>query len=296
MLMLSALAGLALAAPAFAQGSGQPQREITKIAGDVYKFRNIGHNAIFMVTRDGIILVDPINADASKWLKDELKRQFDKPVKYVVYSHDHSDHISGGEVFADSALFVAHQNAKEAIIKDKRPTPLPNITFSESLNLELGGKRVDLRYVGRNHSDNSIVAVFPDERILFAVDWIPVRGLPFRELNNSWFEEWIDGLKRVEAMDFDILSPGHGPLGKRDDVRAFRGYMEDLRTQVFAAIRAGKTKEQAKDEIRLENYKDWGAYETFRPLNIDGMYEHARRHVVPNVPAPFAPAGAPKGN
>jgi glyoxylase-like metal-dependent hydrolase (beta-lactamase superfamily II) len=294
--ILAAAALLASATSVLAQGAA-PQREITQIKGDVYNFRNMGHNAVFMVTPAGIVLIDTINPAAATWLKAELKRHFNVPVKYVAYSHDHPDHSSGGEVFADTALFVAHQRAKEVIVSEKRPTAIPNVTFSESMTIELGGKKVELHYVGRNHSDNTLVAHFPAERIVFTVDWIPVQGLPFRDMNDTYFEEWIEGLKRVEQMDFDILAPGHGRLGNKGDVRAFRGYMEDLHAATLQAVRAGKSVEQAKADVTLEKYKDWGAYQAFRPLNIEFMYGHVKSHWRPSVvPQATAPAGAPKGN
>ena len=79
---------------AAAQGA---KRAITKIAGDVYRFQNNFHFSVFMVTPEGIIVTDPINSDAAKWLKAELAKRFNQPIKFLIYSHDHADHISGGE-------------------------------------------------------------------------------------------------------------------------------------------------------------------------------------------------------
>lgn len=73
-----------------------------------------------MVTPAGIIATDPIDADAARWLKAELSRRFAKPVKYLVYSHDHADHISGGEVFADTAIVIAHERTQAVILNDGR--------------------------------------------------------------------------------------------------------------------------------------------------------------------------------
>src|SRR6187399_2195759 len=97
-----------------------PVREITKIAGEIYRFRNNFHYSIFVVTPAGIIATDPINRDAATWLKAELQRRFNLPVRYLVYSHDHADHISGGEIFADTAIVVSHERAREVIIGEKR--------------------------------------------------------------------------------------------------------------------------------------------------------------------------------
>jgi glyoxylase-like metal-dependent hydrolase (beta-lactamase superfamily II) len=91
-------------------------REITQIAGEVYRFRNQNHYAVFAVTSAGIIATDPINAEAAQWLKAEWQRRFNRPVQYLIYSHDHADHIASGDVFADTVIVVAHENAKAAIV------------------------------------------------------------------------------------------------------------------------------------------------------------------------------------
>ena len=159
-LVSAALIAASIAVPAFAQTPTPPAavREITQIAGEVYRFRNNFHYSIFVVTPAGIIATDPINAAAATWLKDELKKRWpDRPIKYVVYSHDHADHISGGEVWTDTATVVAHENAREPIVGEKRPTPPPQITFSDKATIDLGGTAVELIWVGRNHSNNSVV-------------------------------------------------------------------------------------------------------------------------------------------
>jgi glyoxylase-like metal-dependent hydrolase (beta-lactamase superfamily II) len=249
-----------------------PVREITKIAGEVYRFRNNNHYSVFAVTPAGVIATDPINADAAQWLKAEIAKRFNQPIRYVIYSHDHWDHISGGQVFADTAIIVAHENAKAQILGEKRNTAVPQLTFSDQMRIELGGTVVELSYVGKNHSNNSIVMRFPKERILFAVDFIPVKQLAWREFLDGYMPDWVESLRRVEAMDFDILAPGHGALGSKADVVAFREYLSDLYTGVLDGVRAGKTVEALQAELTLEKYKSWGNYEAWRALNIQGVY------------------------
>ncbi len=269
-------AAVLAAAPAAAQqqqplSPQTPVREITKIAGEVYRFRNNFHYSVFAVTPAGVIATDPINAEAAKWLKEEIGKRFNQPIRYVIYSHDHWDHISGGEVFADTAIVVAHDNARAQIAGEKRATAMPQVTFSDQMRIELGGTVVELSYVGKNHSNNSIVMRFPRERVLFAVDFIPVKSLAWREFLDGYMPDWVDSLRRVEAMDFDVLAPGHGPLGAKADVVAFREYLTELYTGVLDGVRAGKTAETLKAELTLEKYKAWTNYEQWRPLNIDGM-------------------------
>ena len=250
------------------------KRSVTQIKGDLYRFQNNFHYSVFYVTPKGVIVTDPINADAANWLKAEIKKRFNKPIKYVVYSHDHRDHIAGGEVFAeDGAAIVAHQRAKDVIIGEKRPTAIPEVTFKKHLNLELDGNWVELTYVGKNHSDNMIVMRFPKEGVLFAVDFIPVKTVAFRDLPDAYLPDWIKSLERVERMDFDILAPGHGPLGTKADVTLFKNYMSDLYDQVLAAARAGKTLEETKSSVDLSKYKDMAMFDKWGPLNIEGAYK-----------------------
>ncbi len=271
-----------LALPAVAQphreGAGQlaqapaATREITKIAGEIYRFRNNNHYSIFVVTPAGIIATDPINKDAAAWLRAELRQRFNLPVRWLVYSHDHADHSSGGEVFADTAVVVAHERAREVIIGEKRPTAVPSVTFSERAMIDLGGTVMQLIHAGRNHSDNSIVMYFPVERVLFAVDFIPVNAMAFRDFPDAYMPDWIESLRRVEQIDFDILVPGHGPLGNRQHVTAFRNYLEDLRGQVLALAREGKSLEEVKRAVDLDKYRSWSGFEQMGQLNIEGMY------------------------
>ena len=263
-------------------------RDIERIAGEVYRFRNKFHYSVFAVTPEGIIATDPINAEAAEWLKATLQRRFNLPVKYLIYSHEHPDHISGGEVFADTAIVVAHERAKAKIVGEQRRTAIPHLTFTDRMTLELGGTTVELSYVGRNHSDNSIVMRFPKERVLFAVDFIPVEAVAFRDMHDAYVEEWIESLERVERLDFDILAPGHGRLGTRDHVRQFREYMQDLYREVLTHARADVSLEEMQKTIRLPKYEKWFGYQSdnprlnWFPMNIAGMYRYIQNHRRPN--------------
>jgi len=268
------LLALSLIAPVavHAQAPKPPVREITPIKDNVYRFRNNFHFSVFAVTPAGIIATDPIDADAAQWLKEEFAKRFSVPVKYLIYSHDHRDHIAGGQVFADTATVIAHARAKEVIIGEKRPTAVPQITFTDAMSIELGGTIVELSYVGRNHSDNSIVMRFPAQGILFAVDFIPVKSVGFRDFPDAYLDDWIESLRRVEAMDFEILAPGHGQLGAKRDVADHRVYLEELRAAVLELARQGKSLDEIKQTVKLPKYESWGGYKQMFELNVEGMY------------------------
>jgi len=120
--------------------------------------------------------------------------------------------------------------------------------------------------------------LFPEERVLFAVDFIAPERLPFQDFPDAYIEDWIDSLKRVETLDFDILAPGHDRLGRKEHVRMLRGYIEELRSEVLNYARQGKTVEEIKGLVKMENYKSWSRYEEWISLNVEGMYRHVQSH------------------
>ncbi|HEY6084563.1 MAG TPA: MBL fold metallo-hydrolase [Nitrospira sp.] len=250
-----------------------------KLADDVYLFRHQFHQAIFITTPQGVIVTDPISQDAAAWLKPEIKNLTDQPVRYVIYSHDHADHITGGKLFADTAIFVSHSAARTAIVNGSRSdTPLPDLTFTDRMSIDLGGKHVELIYTGRNHSDNSLVVLLPQNRLLFAVDFIPVETVAYRTMRSDYPDEWIESLKKVEQLDFDVLVPGHGKIGRKEHVRMFRTYLEDLRSAVQEALNKKVSLEDARQTVRLPQYEQWQRYPEWFPENVEGMYRYLSEH------------------
>ncbi|HEY7531567.1 MAG TPA: MBL fold metallo-hydrolase [Nitrospiraceae bacterium] len=263
------------------QGTGasaqesRPDDEITKLADDVYLFRHQFHQAIFITTSQGVIVTDPISTDAATWLKAQIAKLTDQPVRYVIYSHHHNDHITGGSVFDERASVVSHVAARDKILSAADPnTPVPTLTFTDRMFIDLGGKHVELIYTGKNHSDNSLVVLVPQNRLLFAVDFIPVETVAYRSLPDGYPDEWIESLTKVEQLDFDLLVPGHGKIGRKEHVKQFRGYLEDLRGAVQEQIRKGASLENAKKTVRLPKYEQWQRYADWLPENVEGMYKY----------------------
>jgi glyoxylase-like metal-dependent hydrolase (beta-lactamase superfamily II) len=100
-------------------------QEIGRLTGDVYFARMDDYVSAFMVTPEGIVLVEPIGTEMATWLKGELDRRFHVPVKFVIYSHSHWDHASGGAIYADTARFIGHENLIKNIAMPPADTPLP---------------------------------------------------------------------------------------------------------------------------------------------------------------------------
>ncbi|BFU92717.1 MAG: hydrolase glyoxylase [Nitrospira sp.] len=274
-LSVLAVGSLLLLGPGLSAQQSRPDDEIIKLADDVYLYRHQFHQAIFITTPKGVIVTDPISSDAATWLKAKIKTLTDQPVRYVIYSHHHDDHITGGSVFADQATFVSHAAAREKILQAGDPkTPVPDLTFTDRMSIDLGGKHVELIYTGKNHSDNSLVVLLPQNKLLFAVDFIPVETVAYRTMSSDYPDDWIESLKRVEQLDFETLVPGHGKIGKKEHVRQFRNYLEDLRAAVEEQVRKGVSMEEAKKAVRLLKYEQWQRYADWFPENVEGMYRY----------------------
>ena len=298
-------------------------QEIGKLTGDVYYARMDDYVSAFMVTREGIALVEPIGTEMATWLKAELARRFAVPVKYVIYSHSHWDHASGGAVYAETARFIGHENMLKNIAMPSANTPLPqnvrvqdtndngrieqaeaqgnikaqfdlydadkdgalsgaevtrgpianvrapDLTYTDRMTINLGGKRVEVISKPTAHTDDNTIVRFVDgTNVLFASDWITVHRLPFGPIGDA--ETAV--VKTVEAMDFEHFICSHGMLGKKSDVTANIRYREELKDAVAAAVAAGQTLEQAQASVLMDAYKEWEFYAQQRPQNVAGMY------------------------
>ena len=258
----------------------RPMFATTKVEGtdNVYIFRYQNHQSMFVVTNAGVIATDPIGLrrpQAVTTYVDEIKKVTNQPIKYVIYSHSHYDHIAGGKLFKDlGATFIAHKNAKAQL--EKFPSPdvvMPDEVVDNERTLNLGGTTLELLYVGRNHSDNSLVMRLPREKLIFTVDFIPIQTLLFRNLPDTASPpEWEASLQRVAAMEWERMIPGHpyagGRLGTKQDVMDLIGYMQDLAAEVKKAAAEGKCIDTAMKEVKLPKYEKWGNYANFLPLNV----------------------------
>lgn len=150
------------------------------------------------------------------------------------------------------------------MIKEGVVTAPPDVTFDNEMTITLGGKKVELIYAGLSHSDDSIIMLFPEERAVYAVDFVLTTALSFQDLPlwAYFYPEWLVWLQELEKTGFDILLPGHDQIGTHKDVRGFRHYLEDIETAVRDAIDAERTTEQMQKSIRLEDYQDWDMYDT----------------------------------
>ena len=277
---LAILACLGAALPAWSQAPTRPQIETRKVEGtdNVHIFRNGNHQSIFVVTKEGVIATDPVaygRPQGGEQYVAEIKKVTQAPIKYLVYSHHHYDHVAGGKAFKDAgATIIAHRRAKQRLEKLADPaTPLPDETVDDKgRTLKLGGTTLELRYVGLNHSDSTLVMRLPKEKLIFVVDLLPVGSVPGRGMIDFYPLEAEQSIKRILAMDWERLIPGHpGPndrLGTKKDAQDQLTLLRDASETVKASARQGKCWDAAEKEVQLEKYKDWPGYANNLPFVV----------------------------
>ncbi len=279
------LVGLMMGAGA-AMAQNAPATSTMKVEGtdNVYVFRYGGHQSMFVVTPEGVIATDPISyLRPAKPYIDAIRAVTDKPIKYVIYSHHHYDHIAGGQPFKDlGAIFISHRRAKERLLELKKQNALlpdlvlPDQVVDGSKTITLGGTKLELIYVGRNHSDNSLVMRLPKEKLVFVVDFAPLEAIQFRNIpDNASPLEYIDSLKKLAALDWDRMITGHpyagGRYGTKKDVLDDAAYLEDLSAEVKKAADAGKCFDGAMKEVKLPKYEKWANYENGLAANVERL-------------------------
>src|SRR3954451_18171929 len=269
--LLAALAASAFAVPATAQPQ-RPQIETKKVDGTegVYIFRNGGHQSMFLVTKDGVIATDPIaygRPTGGQQYVDEIKKVTDKPIKYLIYSHHHFDHIAGGKAFKEAgARIVGHKNIKPHLVATQDPhTVMPDEFFDGKKTIKLGGTTLELIYLGLNHSDSNIVMRLPKEKIIFVVDTIPVGTFLGRGFIDIYPLETEAFIKKVIAMDWERMIPGHpgapnDRLGTKEDAQNVLTLMQEASAAIKTDAQAGKCWDAVEKEFKMEKYASMPGY------------------------------------
>lgn len=139
--------------------------EIENLGDGLHRFIDDRHRSVFLITPEGALVTDPLNQKAATWLNDQIKKRFNVPIKYVVYSHNHSDHIYGAEVFqSPNTTFVAQRLAAQDIIITQAKTVTPDVVFDDELTLTLSDSTAKLQYHGTNDGRGSVSMLFENKK------------------------------------------------------------------------------------------------------------------------------------
>ena len=261
-------------------------RSIVQISESVYRWGSDNQFGAYIVNSDGIIVVDGHYCPSGtvQWLKEELTRRYDVPVKYVVLTHDHQPHICNTDIFADTAVGVSHRNLRAHVLRENRVAIVPTVTFDESMDLFLGDLQVRLYNLGPSHSDNLIQVHIPSEKVLIAVDIAKGKSLfpDYRDMDVHNMLKVLGQLARLD--DVDVVLPGHGPVTTQQNFLDSRKFIQAMHDQVLAHQVEGKSLAEIRDLVTMEEFSDYRRMDTWLDSNIVTMYDYLYRYREPNTP------------
>ena len=235
--VLLALAGLWIV---WSQGQQRQPLTMEKVTDNLYVIIGNGGNVAVMPTSEGVLLVDDKFAQDGPEILAKVKSVSDKPIRYVLNTHQHGDHTGGNAaLLAASATVIAHKNARANMATQKMPG-LPPITFSDETQVFLGGKEVQARHVGRGHTNGDAVIYFPSERVLHTGDLFVNGGAPFIDYSSGGaIVAWDKTIEEALKYDVDTVIPGHGPVAKKADLAKWRDKLATLRSRAKEACTGG---------------------------------------------------------
>jgi glyoxylase-like metal-dependent hydrolase (beta-lactamase superfamily II) len=240
---------------------------VQEIRGGLYWVSDGAYNTMFLVTSAGVIAVDAPPTLGPNYLK-AIAEVTSQPVKYLVYSHEHTDHIGAAYLFPKDAKIVAQKETAEILAerKDLR-RPVPSITFGDSYELRLGGEVLLLKYPGINHERGNIFIYAPEQKTLMLVDVVYPGYMPYKNLGIAEdVPGYVDVQRKALAYDFSTFVGGHVTrLGERSDVELSLEFVTDLQ----------KTSEEALKSISLPVFAKVNTKNARDKWDLHNEYEKA---------------------
>ncbi|NIQ03443.1 MAG: MBL fold metallo-hydrolase [Nitrospinaceae bacterium] len=261
------------------------------LAPEVYFFSNGVYNTLFVVTEEGVILIDPIQG-AGHLLRRAVREVTEQPVIMMIYSHPHRDHIGDASMFAEGIKIVAHRETQKLLQRYNDPArPVPNIAFGEKYAVELGGLRLDLIYPGDGHGKGNIIIHIPQRRLLMFVDVATPKSVPFKNFTTVDIFSQIAGLKRALQLDFDTYVAGHlyrpGKRAEMEEVLQYYFASKRANAEALKRVSIGKIMRESRSkdiERKMGEYYEAVAEECYRILKpkwkprLMGFEAFARGH------------------
>lgn len=252
-----------------------------------------GCNPGFVVTKDGVVMIDTpmIPRDAIEWRNEIAKHG---PVRYLINTEPHGDHFTGNYFF--DGTVVAHEGTREAImaasveqlkerLKQMAPDSIPlldnfsyrppTITLSQRLTLYVGDHSFQLIHLP-GHTPYQVAVYIPEEKVIFTSDNVVYKVQGY--LSQSLPYEWLDSLKQLQALEADILVPGHGSICDPRYIPEMSAFIQAWIDEVTAAINHGMTLEEAQERVSLlERYPMSPGTESMGPdlqkMNVARLYQ-----------------------
>ena len=262
-----------------------PTGTLRQIIPGHYVYSSTTLNSGIIVTSEGVVVLDALNSEAvARAQREAVAATIRQPVRILVSSTFHNNYSKGNVAYAD-VLKIGHENYRADLLElmqrdkvsaEEQNARLPNQTFRDRMTLHLGGKEIQILYVGRAHTRGDSIVFVPQDRIAYLSELHFADQFLF--INDGYGLDWLRALDAVEALGADIFVPGHGPIPAdpretRQGLRRFRQMLVDVRDAVQKEIALGATEDQAVAAIRWPQYEKMQGYNTQRETAVRRLYQ-----------------------
>jgi glyoxylase-like metal-dependent hydrolase (beta-lactamase superfamily II) len=275
------------------------RRAYARIADGDSIYDGWGANQGFVTTIEGAAVVDTgFTFGSATSLLREVRKESPAPVRFVVNTHDHSDHVFGNSIFDEiSPAIIAHANCRARLIemgterisgyrrfdatlrsalKGLRICP-PRITYQEEIDFTLGETTLRLLHPGKGaHTSGDTMVYLPDEKVLFAGDVLWVGYHP--NLEDADIGGWLRALGGISKMSVDHIVPGHGPVAGKSSVAPLAKYLRNFDASFKRLVREGVPKERIAEELVMEGTEEW-RLKMIVERNVSVLYERYRGRI-----------------
>ena len=275
--LFALLALLAFGAQAQQRNFDAVQIKTTKVAEGIYMLEGEGGNIGVSSGEDGVFLIDDQFAPLTPKILDAVKTISDKPVRFLMNTHWHGDHVGGNENFGNAGtVIIAHDNvykrmsvggAITMLKQNYAPYPkaaLPVVSFSQSATFHLNGDDVVSTHLPPAHTDGDSFVRFTKANVIHTADVFAAYRYPFIDPESGGSVKGV--LRAIDVMlpmidDNTKVIPGHGPLSSKKDVLAYRKMVSTGISNIEPMVKSGKTLQQVIDAKPLREFDDeWGKF------------------------------------
>jgi glyoxylase-like metal-dependent hydrolase (beta-lactamase superfamily II) len=233
---------------------------LEKISANIYEVKGgSGANAaVFISEKETLVIDAKMSEESANEMVKQVKKLSANPIAYVALTHSDGDHVNGLTGFPAGTKVIAHEETRrymaEAFKEEKQKPYLPQVTFSERLNLYFGAHVVKLLYFGPAHTSGDAVIYFPEEKVAVLGDLLFVGRDPLvhRHKNGSSFG-LVKTLQAVLGLDAEIFLSGHADKATRGDIEAMIKTVEEKQEKIKALIGQGKSLEEIKKMYNVED-------------------------------------------
>lgn len=249
-----------------------------------YVFSSTSFNSGVIATSGGVVVLDALSSEAiARQEREAIAKVIQQPVRFLVSSTFHNNYTWGNVAYKD-VIKIGHEDYRADLLAEmqhdqaspeEQKARLPQITFRNRLTIHLGGKDIQVLYLGKGHTRSDSIIFVPQDRIAYLSELF--FSDQFLYINDGYGVSWLKTLDALEALPADIFVPGHGPIPEdpretRQALHHFRQMLVDLRDAVEKQIANGATEDQAVAAINFPQYEKMQGYTSQKEVAVRRTY------------------------